>query len=305
MFDIINHNNSGGVMNNIILDKEVKIEDMIYEIRGKQVMLSSDVATLYQVETRRINEVIKRNINRFPDTFCFQLTKEEIDILSLRSQFATLNKNNNYRGQHFKYLPYVLTEQGIMMLSGLLKSDIAVNVNISIINAFVKMRKYVSSSLIEQKYINNLVIEHEDRLKIVEKTLSNFKEKSNHLFFAGQIYDAYSLLIDIFNKAKEEIIIIDNYIDKSILDILSKTNKKIKVITSEYNNQDYNKYKEQYNNIELTISNLFHDRFIIIDKKTLYHSGASFKDLGKKCFEISKIDDEETLTKKKRIYITY
>ena len=150
------------------------------------------------------------------------------------------------------------------------------------------MRKYVSSSLIEQKYINNLVIEHEDRLKIVEKTLSNFKEKSNHLFFAGQIYDAYSLLIDIFNKAKEEIIIIDNYIDKSILDILSKTNKKIKVITSEYNNQDYNKYKEQYNNIELTISNLFHDRFIIIDKKILYHSGASFKDLGKNVLKYPK-----------------
>ena len=119
---------------------------MIYEVRGVQVMLSSDVAKLYHVETRRINEVIKRNINRFPSSFCFQLTNEEISNLSLRSQFATLNKNNNLRGQHYQYLPYVLTEQGIMMLSGLLKSDIAVKVNIEIIDAFVKMRKYFANN---------------------------------------------------------------------------------------------------------------------------------------------------------------
>lgn len=284
-------------MNNIILKNKTKIEDMIYEIRGKQVILASDVAKLYHVETRRINEVIKRNINRFPEEFCFRLTNEEIDILSLKSQFAILNKSNNYRGQHFKYLPYVLTEQGIMMLSGLLKSDIAVKVNIQIIDAFVKMRKYISSSLIEQKYINNLVLEHEEKLKLVENTLSRFDEKNNHLFFKGQIYDAYSLLIDIFNKSKNEIIIIDNYIDKNILDILSRTKKSIIIITNKYNNHDYDKYKEQYNNIELIINNTFHDRFIIIDKKILYHCGASFKDLGKQCFEISKIEDNDILDK--------
>lgn len=284
-------------MNNIILKNKTKIEDMIYEIRGKQVILASDVAKLYHVETRRINEVIKRNINRFPEEFCFRLTSEEIDILSLKSQFAILNKSNNYRGQHFKYLPYVLTEQGIMMLSGLLKSDIAVKVNIQIIDAFVKMRKYISSSLIEQKYINNLVLEHEEKLKLVENTLSRFDEKNNHLFFKGQIYDAYSLLIDIFNKSKNEIIIIDNYIDKNILDILSRTKKSIIIITNKYNNHDYDKYKEQYNNIELIINNTFHDRFIIIDKKILYHCGASFKDLGKQCFEISKIEDNDILDK--------
>ena len=282
-------------MNSIILKEQVKIENMIYEIRGKQVMLSSDVAKLYQVETKRINEVIKRNINRFPDTFCFQLTSDEVDILFSRSQIATLNKSNNLRGYNIKYLPYVLTEQGIMMLSGLLKSDIAVKVNIQIIDAFVKIRKYISSSLIEQKYINNLVMEHEERLKLVEKTFSNFKEKNNHLFFKGQIYDAYSLLIDIFNKSKKKIIIIDNYIDKNLLDILSKTNKNITIITNKYNNQDYEKYKMQYKNIKLIINNTFHDRFIIIDKEILYHSGASFKDLGNKCFEISKIEDADIL----------
>ena len=162
-------------------------------------------------------------------------------------------------------------------------------------DAFVLMRKYISSSLIEQKYINDLVLEHEERLKLIENTFSNFKEKNHHLFFQGQIYDAYSLLIDIFNKSKNEIIIIDNYVDKNLLDILSKTKKKVKIVTNKYNNQDYEKYKKQYNNVNLIINDDFHDRFIIIDRKTLYHCGASFKDLGKKCFEISKIDENDVL----------
>lgn len=156
---------------NLLTEKEkIIIEDMIYEVRGVQVMLSSDVAKLYHVETRRINEVIKRNINRFPSSFYFQLTNEEIGDLSLRSQFATLNKNNNLRGQHYKYLPYVLTEQGIMMLSGLLKSDIAVKVNIEIIDAFVKMRKYFANN-------NEILLNHENRLLFLESTLDKFKEK--------------------------------------------------------------------------------------------------------------------------------
>lgn len=153
-------------MNEITEKENVVIENMIYEIRGVQVMLSSDVARLYQVETRRINEVIKRNISRFPESFCFQLTNEEIDKLSLRSQFAILNKNKNMRGQHFKYLPYVLTEQGIMMLSGLLKSDIAVKVNIQIIDAFVKMRRYFANTISN----NEILINHENRILRLEKT---------------------------------------------------------------------------------------------------------------------------------------
>ena len=158
-------------MNEII--ENVKIENMIYEVRGVQVMLSSDVAKLYQVETRRINEVIKRNISRFPESFCFQLTKEEIDKLSLKSQFAILNKNMNMRGQHFKYLPYVLTEQGIMMLSGLLKSDIAVKVNVQIIDAFVKMRRYFANAISN----NDILINHENRILRLEKTFDKLKEK--------------------------------------------------------------------------------------------------------------------------------
>lgn len=282
-------------MSNIILNNNYKIEDMIYEVRGKQIMLSSDVAKIYQVETKVLNQTIKRNIKRFPNTFCFQLTDEEIDQLSLRSQIVTLNKNNNLRGLNFKYLPYALTEQGIMMLSGLLRSDIAVEVNIQIIDAFVKMRNYISSSLIEQKYINSLVLKHEERLFVLESAFSKFKEKNDHLFFNGQIYDAYSLFIEIIKESKEEIIIIDNYIDKNLLDILSKTNKKIIIITNKYNNNDYLKYRKQYNNVSLIVNDDFHDRFILIDRSVLYHCGASFKDLGNKCFEISREIEEDLI----------
>ena len=153
-------------MNEMIEQEQLTIENMIYEIRGVQVMMSSDVAMLYHVETKRINEVIKRNINRFPETFCFQLTNEEIDKLSSRSQFATLNKSNNLRGYNVKYLPYVLTEQGIMMLSGLLKSDIAVKVNIEIIDAFVKMRRYFANAIPS----NEMLVNHERRILKLEKT---------------------------------------------------------------------------------------------------------------------------------------
>ena len=282
-------------MNEIIKENQ-KIVDIIYEVRGVQVMLSSDIAKLYQVETKRINEVIKRNINRFPKSFCFQLTNEEITSLSLRSQIATLNKNMNMRGQHLKYLPYVLTEQGIMMLSGLLKSDIAVKVNIQIIDAFVKMRKYFANTIIT----NEMLINHENRILKLEESFDklNEKEKINAIFYEGQIYDAYSLLIDIFKEAKKEIIIIDNYADKSILDMITNLNVKVTIVTKKFNllkDIDIKKYNRQYHNLKVIYSDKFHDRFVILDKKVLYHSGASFKDLGNKCFAINKIEDNEYL----------
>lgn len=277
---------------NLLTEKEkIIIEDMIYEVRGVQVMLSSDVAKLYHVETRRINEVIKRNINRFPSSFCFQLTNEEISDLSLRSQFATLNKNNNLRGQHYKYLPYVLTEQGIMMLSWLLKSDIAVKVNIEIIDAFVKMRKYFANN-------NEILLNHENRLLVLESTLDKFKEKEiNKIFFENELYDAYSLLMEILSKSDKEIVIIDNYAGKELLDILKSINKKIIIVSNNINNVLKSKYEHQYNNVTFINNNSFHDRFIIIDRKLLYSSGASFKDLGKKCFGIHKLNDLEYLNR--------
>ena len=282
-------------MNNILLDDKLKIEDMIYEIRGKQVMLDSDLARLYECNggTRVINQAVNRNLNRFPEDFYFQLTKEE--FFNLKSQFVTSSENNNYGG--VRKLPYVFTEQGVAMLASVLRTEVASDVSVKIMRAFILMKNYISTNLIEQKYINDLVIKDSKRIDLIETALYEFKEKNNHLFFKGQVYDAYSLLIDILNNSKREIIIIDNYIDKKLLDILSKIEKNIIVFTNKYNNHDYEKYRKQYSNVKLIINNNFHDRFIIIDRKILYHCGASFKDLGKKCFEISKIEDEDILEK--------
>ena len=276
------------------LKEELNIENMIYEIRGKQVMFNSDVARLYNVETKRINEIIKRNINRFPEEFCFQITIEELEKLFSRSQIATLNKSNNYRGYNIKYLPYVLTEQGIMMISGLLKSDIAVKVNVQIIDAFVKMRKYISNNLYQNEKI---LINHENRLLMLEESFDklNEKEKINHIFYEGQIYDAYSLLIDILSKSKEEVIIIDNYAGKELLDIIKDIKQNIKIVSSNIDSTLKKKYESQYSNVTFMNNNTFHDRFVIIDRKELYNSGASFKDLGNKCFALNKIEDKKIL----------
>ena len=264
---------------------------MIYEIRGKQVMLDSDLAELYKCKngTKTINLAVKRHINRFPERYMFQLTDEE-SKLYLRFQIETSNMKGGRR-----YNPYVFTEQGVAMLATVLRTPVAEEVSIRIMDAFVAMRKYISTNLIEQKYINDLVLKDSKRIDVLENAFSRFKEQNNHIFFEGQIYDAYSLMLKIFDKSKNSIIIIDNYIDKNILDILSKTNRKVTLITNKYNNIDYEKYKEQYNNVTLVVNNSFHDRFIILDKKILFHSGASFKDLGKRCFAITKIESKEIL----------
>ena len=275
-------------MNNLIEKENIEIKNMIYEIRGKQVMLDSDLAKLYHVETKRINEAVKNNMEKFPKRFSWKLTEEE------SKNFLVENfdqKNMETRGGRYR-CPRVFTEQGVAMLATVLKSKVATQVSIRIMDAFVAMRKYISSDLIEH---NKMLINHENRLTLLENTFDSFKDKNNHIFFEGQIYDAYSLMVKIFDKALSSIIIIDNYIDKNILDILSKTSRNVTLITNKYNNVDYEKYKEQYNNIAIVVNNSFHDRFIILDKKVLYHSGASFKDLGKKCFAITKIESKEIL----------
>ena len=286
------------------------IKDLIYTIRGKQVMLDSDVANLYHCETKYVNRVVKRNIERFPEEFCFQLKEEEFQIL--RCQFVTLK--NNGRGQHRKYLPYVFTEQGIAMLSALLKSDIAISVSINIMKAFIEMRKFITTNgkiferltnveykLLEQ---NKILTNHEKNFeKVFDELQKNKKEEfKQKIFFDGQIYDAYSLIIDIIKTAKQKILIIDNYIDDSILKILSKKNKNVEavVLTSpncNLNKLDINKFNKQYPVLKVARTNKFHDRFIVIDNRQLYHVRASLKDLGKKCFAISKIEDDEYIEK--------
>ena len=279
-------------MNEIIIKDE--IENMIYEIRGKQVMLDSDLANLYNTSTGNLNRAKNRNIKRFPNDFCFQLTLDEYDYLKCQNGISKVDHRVINRN-----LPFVYTEQGVAMLSSVLKTEIASDICVKIIKAFVKMKTYLLNennriNIIERKmlFYDNKLIEHDDKFEIL---FEQFKTKNNHIFFEGQIYDAYSLLIDILNKAKKEIIIIDNYIDKNLLDILKEINKKILIITSKINEIDLAKYNEQYNNIEIIKNNKYHDRFIIIDKETLYHSGASLKDLGKKCFGINKIEDKEIL----------
>ena len=208
-------------MNTIIVESDIQIENMIYEIRGKQVMLANDVAKLYKVETKRLNETIKRNIERFPKEFCFQLDISEVIIL--RSQFATSSLNEFIHGGN-RYLPYALTEQGIMMLSGLLRSEVAVKVNIQIIDAFVKMRHYISSALLEKSYLTEQVLENTRNIKILQESFNKFNENKvvNEIYFEGQIYDAYSKILDILKEAKKEVIIIDSYSDKNTLDIIKK-----------------------------------------------------------------------------------
>ena len=275
------------------LKEELNIENMIYEIRGKQVMLDSDLAKLYECKngTKDINKAVKRNIERFPKNFYFQITEEEMKKLWFQS--GTANKM-------IRSLPYVFTEQGIAMLSSVLHTQIAISQSIRIMDAFVKMRKIISLSLIEQKYINELVIKDNERINLLEESFSKLeeKEKINHIFYEGQIYDAYSLLIDIFKGAKEEIIIIDNYADKSILDMITNLNVRVTIVTKKFNllkDIDIKKYNKQYHNLKVMYSDKFHDRFIILDKKVLYHSGASYKDLGNKCFAITKMEDKEYL----------
>ena len=275
------------------LKEELNIENIIYEIRGKQVMLDSDLAKLYECKngTKDINKAVKRNIERFPKNFYFQITEEEMKKLWFQS--GTANKM-------IRSLPYVFTKQGIAMLSSVLHTQIAISQSIRIMDAFVKMRKIISSNLIEQKYINELVIKDNERINLLEESFSKLeeKEKANHIFYEGQIYDAYSLLIDIFKEAGKEIIIIDNYADKSILDMITNLNVRVTIVTRKFNllkDIDIKKYNNQYHNLKVIYSDKFHDRFIIIDRTDLYHSGASYKDLGNKCFGINKIKDDEYL----------
>ena len=282
---------------------DVNIKNLIYYIRGKQVMLDSDVARLFKYETKDLNRNVKNNAERFPENFCFQITEEEYK--SLRCKNFTLK--NNGRGQHRKYLPYVFTEYGITMLAGLLKSKIAVNISIKIVNEFIEMRRFlynngqIFSRLTTVEY---KLLEHDKKFDQVFNELQNgnneeFKQK---IFFDGQIYEAYNLVINLIKRAKEKILIIDNYIDDTVLEMLSKKNKNIRVtiLTSEKSNiskLDIQKFNKEYPILKLEITNKFHDRFIIIDNQELYHIGTSLKDLGKKCFAISRIQDKEYIQK--------
>ena len=274
-------------MNEIVEKDVISIENMIYEIEGKEVMLDSDLAKLYNVETKRINEAVKNNPEKFPDRYLFRITDKEYN--SLKSKIST-SKGGSRKG-HTAFV-----EQGIYMLATILKSDVATEISIRIMDTFVKMRHYIkyNEQLLPRKY---LLLEEkvDNNTKRIDELFDKFNPKvitKNSIFFQNDIYDAYSVLLEIFDIAKEEIIIIDNYMGKILLDELRNINKKIIIISSNINDTLKKKYLKQYNNIKFINNESYHDRFIIIDRKIVFHCGASFKDLGKKCFAINEIENK-------------
>ena len=275
-------------MNNLVKD-EINIEDLIYEIRGVQVMIDSDLANLYQVETKRINEAVSRNPEKFPERFSFKITEREFNLL--KSQIST-SKGGSRKGHR------VFTEQGVAMLATILKSKVATQISINIMDAFVAMRKFISNNLLEQRYINNLVIEHDSQIKLLQDSFQKFEEKKkvNEIYFDGQIYDAYSKIQEIFKETKNKLVVIDSYADNTILDIIKRLNIQVTIITKPNNlltTQDIAKYNWQYNNLTVKYDNTFHDRYFILDDSVVYHCGASINRIGYKTFSITKINDDE------------
>lgn len=299
--------------NTLIPIDKTNITDIIYTIRGKQVMLDSDLAILYQVETRVFNQAVKRNSNRFPERFRFQLTEEEYK--NLRSQFVTSSEENTHGGR--RYMPYAFTEQGIAMLSAVLKSDIAVDVSIKIMDTFVEMRKFLLTNQELFSRLDRLELGHLDLKKEIDKgmdkqleTDKKLEEVFNYIasntevkqkiFFDAQIYDAFSFIAELVGKAQSKLILIDNYVDVNTLNILSKKNSGVDVLIAtagkgSLTTKDINKFNAQYSSLSVKTTAAFHDRFLIIDDKKGYFIGASIKDAGKKSFAITRIEDEKMI----------
>lgn len=277
---------------NEIIENEIDIEDMIYEVNGVEVMLDSDLAKLYHVETKRINEAVKNNPEKFPRRYSFIL--DDSETKNLRSKISTSSLNdNNYGGR--RYNPRVFTEQGVYMLATILKSKAATEVSIRIMDTFVKMRHYINynNELLPRRF---MILEEkvDNNTKRIDELFDKFNPKDiikNCIFFENDIYDAYSVIMDIFNSCKEEIIIIDNYASKELLDMIRNINRKVLIVSKNIDEVLKKKYETQYKNVTFINNNSFHDRFIIIDRRKLYLCGASFKDLGKKCFGIHENND--------------
>ncbi len=314
--------------NNIISVENSDIKDLIYTIRGKQVMLDSDLAKLYEVTTKRLNEQVKRNSERFPENFMFQLEREDIDLV--RSQIATTRGSKLFTGQDGgrRYKPYVFTEQGIYMLATILKGKVATDITIKLITTFSEMRKIVVNNqkldtivkkleynqsqqkqLIDKKFqdTDNKIQANEDKLNEVLKYISTKDINTPIYFFDWQVYDSFSILVQIIKQANKEIIVIDNYIDTGTLDILSKRkdNVKVNIYTSKnYNETEIKKFNKQYGNLTITKNTKFHDRLIILDKTNYYIVWTSLKDAGNTFTNINKIEDQDvqkTILKKLKL----
>jgi len=276
--------------------KSEAIQNKIYTVRGHQIMLDEDLAYLYGVQTKVLNQAVKRNEARFPAEFRFQLTQNEFE--SLKSQFVTLK---NGRGQHRKYLPYAFTEQGVAMLSAVLHSETAVKVSIRIMEAFVALRRFILTNAQIFQRLDTLEIKQIETDKKVDKVLSALDmkkiEPKQGIFFDGQIFDAYKFVAGLVRQADKSIVLLDNYIDETVMDLFSKKKKNVTVTIltskiSESLKQDAKKFNAQYSGLEVKKFSKAHDRFLIIDDRDVYHFGASLKDLGKKWFAFSKMDKQ-------------
>ena len=282
-------------MNEVVTKEDIKIENMIYEIRGKQVMLDSDLARLYKCKngTKEINQAVRNSPEKFPERFSFVLNDSEMDDLRSKILTSSLNKHGGRR-----YNIRVFTEQGVAMLATILRTKVATEISIQIMDAFVTMRKYISTSLLEQNYVNNMLLEHEYKIKLLQDSFQKIEEKKrvNEIYFNGQIYDAYSKIQEIFNSANKSLIIIDSYADNTILGIIKRLKIKVTIITKSNNlltKQDIAKYNKQYNNLQVYYNNTFHDRYFILDDEIIYHCGASINRIGYKTFSITLIGDED------------
>ncbi|MBR5915065.1 MAG: ORF6N domain-containing protein [Spirochaetia bacterium] len=293
----------------------LNIENKILVIRSQQVMLDRDLAELYGVETKVLNQAVKRNIERFPERFMFQLTKTEQNNAEdcLRSQFVTLENlksqivTSRKRGKYSKYLPYVFTEQGVAMLASVLKSPTAVQISIKIMDAFVAMRRFLLNnakifteidSIKEHLLASDLhQKESDERIDTLFTLMDKYKIKDKQdIFFQGQIFDAYSTFQRLIQKAKKEIILIDNYIDLTVLDRLTQKNVGVNVTIytrpdTPIKQLDIDKFNTQYPTLTIKHTSTMHDRFLILDNTDIYHIGASIKDLGKKCFGFTQLED--------------
>jgi len=282
-----------------------EVENRIFHLRHLQIMIDRDLAEMYGVETKVLNQAVKRNIERFPTTFRFQLTEKEMnELVTICDRFKNL--------KHSTVMPYAFTEQGVAMLSAVLRSQTAINVSIQVMNAFVNLRKTVADIGIVNYRINKLEAQGRETDEKFEMLFKALESKSlgpeKGIFFEGQIFDAYHFVADIIRNAKSSIVLIDNYIDDTTLTLLSKRSDTTNVIIYTKNiskalQLDIEKFNSQYTPIEIKELTSSHDRFLIIDNTTMYHIGASLKDLGKKWFAFSKMNSEslEVLAKLKQL----
>lgn len=282
------------------------IRDFIYIVRGQQVMLDSDLAMLYKVETGALNRAVKRNIKRFPEDFRFQLTKQEYESLRCQNGISSQDASDTEHGGR-RYRPYVFTEPGISMLASVLRSRVAVNVSISIIRAFVEMRRFIANNAALFERISSVELRQleyqkqtDEKFDKVFEYIDDHAESEQKIFFDGQIYDAFELLISLVQKATKKIVLIDGYVDTGTLNILAKKNIRVDAMIYTFSNtrlsqKDITTFNAQYPNLTVKHMAAFHDRFLILDDEIGCHVGASLKDAGKKCFGITQIQDKQTI----------